>query len=151
MFACILKITNIKFKRVYERGEVVMHNENLRQRALEQLEKDAQTIIQLIKVQMDNLTAPQCPVFEEVLDTQMFGLSKEITFAIKLGLIDKVQGREILDDLEQKVSEVHEAYMAHQNRNKSVRTTKDVTAPRTEPREKAFENPEARDLKPRNT
>lgn len=129
-----------------------MHDENLKQRAIEQLEKDAQTIIQLIKVQMDNLTAPQCPVFEEVLDTQMFGLSKEIAFAVRLDLIDKVQGREILDDLEQKVSEVHEAYMAHQNHNTSMRTTSGVNASaRIEPRENAFENPEARELKPRNT
>lgn len=88
-----------------------MKSESLKVQAVEQLEKDANAIIQLIKVQMDNLTAPQCPVFEEVLDTQMFGLSKEIAFAVKLGLIDKAHGRAILDELEQKVSEVHEAYM----------------------------------------
>lgn len=91
----------------------MMQNESLRKQAVEQLEKDAEAIIQLIKVQMDNLTAPQCPVFEEVLDTQMFGLSKEIAFAVKLGLIERNHGREILDTLEQKVSEVHEAYMEH--------------------------------------
>lgn len=128
-----------------------MHEEILKKQALEQLDKDAQTIIQLIKVQMDNLTAPQCPVFEEVLDTQMFGLSKEIAFAVKLGLIDRVQGREILDDLEQKVSEVHEAYMTHQSNNKTINSSRTSNSSRTEPREKAFENPEARDLKPRNT
>lgn len=92
-----------------------MQSESLRKQAVEQLEKDADAIIQLIKVQMDNLTAPQCPVFEEVLDTQMFGLSKEISFAVRLGLIDRDQGREILDSLEQKVSEVHEAYMEHRS------------------------------------
>lgn len=101
---------------------------------------------------MDNLTAPQCPVFDEVLDTQMFGLSKEIVFAVKLGLIDRAYGKEILNDLEQKVSEVHEAYMAHKSKDSTVRTSsKDKTTPRTEPREKAFENPEARDLKSRHT
>ena len=42
--------------------------------AYNQLDKDADRILQLIEVQMENLTMPQCPVFEEVLDTQMFGL-----------------------------------------------------------------------------
>ena len=44
-------------------------------------------LLNLIKVQMDNLTMPQCPLYEEVLDTQMYGLSREIDFAVKLGLI----------------------------------------------------------------
>ena len=88
--------------------------------AYEQLDKDADRILQLIEVQMENLTMPQCPVFEEVLDTQMFGLSKEVHFASRLGLIDPVvrlglvdaqDGRAILDHLEVEVSKVHEAYM----------------------------------------
>ena len=44
--------------------------------ALEQLNQDADRILHLIKVQMDNLTMPSCPLYEEVLDTQMFGLQK---------------------------------------------------------------------------
>lgn len=79
--------------------------------AYDQLDKDADRILQLIEVQMENLTMPQCPVFEEVLDTQMFGLSKEINFAVKLGLVDAQDGRTILDHLEIEVSKVHEAYM----------------------------------------
>lgn len=94
----------------------MIDSSSLQEEATKQLEKDADSIVQLIKVQMDNLTAPQCPVFEEVLDTQMFGLSKEINFAVKLGLVDKDKGREILDTLEQQVSEVHEAYMEHQGK-----------------------------------
>lgn len=86
-------------------------NEKLRNQAYEQLEKDADNIVQLIKVQMDNLTMPQCPVYEEVLDTQMFGLSKEVNFAVRLGLINPEDGRELLDKLEIEVSKVHDAYM----------------------------------------
>ena len=44
--------------------------------AYEQLNQDADRILHLIKVQMDNLTLPSCPLYEEVLDTQMFGLQK---------------------------------------------------------------------------
>lgn len=80
------------------------------EKALELLQTDASKIARLIKVQMDNLTMPQCPLYEEVLDTQMFGLSREIDFAVKLGLIQREQGKEILDALEKELSLLHDAY-----------------------------------------
>ncbi len=49
--------------------------ETYQEKAMKQLQADADKIAQLIKVQMDHLTMPQCPLYEEVLDTQMFGLS----------------------------------------------------------------------------
>ena len=52
---------------------------------------------------------PQCPLYEEVLDTQMFGLSREIDFAVRLGLVDERDGKELLDSLERKLSALHEA------------------------------------------
>ena len=64
------------------------------------LKADAAKILKLIKVQMDNLTMPQCPLYEDVLDTQMFGLSREIDFAVRLGLIEEVEGITLLDELE---------------------------------------------------
>ncbi len=79
-------------------------------KALEQLKADAEKIEHLIKVQMDNLTLPSCPLYEEVLDTQMFGLSREIDFAVKLGLLDRETGKNLMDTLEKKLSILHEAY-----------------------------------------
>lgn len=73
------------------------------------LQADAEKILKLIKVQMDNLTMPQCPLYEEVLDTQMFGLSREIDFAVRLGLIDGLEGKELLNQLERELSVLHEA------------------------------------------
>ena len=58
---------------------------------------------------MDNLTMPQCPLYEEVLDTQMFGLSREIDFAVRLNLINDKEGKDILDQLERELSALHEA------------------------------------------
>ena len=52
--------------------------------AYEQLNQDADRILHLIKVQMDNLTLPSCPLYEEVLDTQMFGLQKEVDLQLNL-------------------------------------------------------------------
>ncbi|MEC2177008.1 YlaN family protein, partial [Bacillus amyloliquefaciens] len=74
------------------------------QKAFELLKLDAEKILKLIRVQMDNLTMPQCPLYEEVLDTQMFGLSREIDFAVRLGLVDENDGKELLDRLERELS-----------------------------------------------
>ena len=73
------------------------------------LKADADKILKLIKVQMDNLTMPQCPLYEEVLDTQMFGLSREIDFAVRLGLIEEKEGKASLGELERELSALHEA------------------------------------------
>ena len=79
-------------------------SQQLREEALEQIKKDSNQILQLIQVQLKHLKLPQCPFFEEVLDTQMYGLQKEINFAISIGLIDESDGRFILDFLEKEIS-----------------------------------------------
>ncbi len=81
-----------------------------KEKAMKQLHVDAEKIAKLIKVQMDNLTMPQCPLYEEVLDTQMYGLSREIDFAVKLGLVEQEKGREILSMLEKELNILHELY-----------------------------------------
>ncbi|WP_163536685.1 YlaN family protein [Gracilibacillus sp. YIM 98692] len=73
------------------------------------LKADADKILQLIKVQIDNLTMPQCPLYEEVLDTQMFGLSREIDFAVRLNLVREEDGKKLLDNLERELNKLHEA------------------------------------------
>lgn len=65
--------------RIYIEGERVMAKQTtMKNAALKQLTKDADEILHLIKVQLDNLTLPSCPLYEEVLDTQMFGLQKKL-------------------------------------------------------------------------
>jgi len=82
---------------------------NHQEKAHALLMADAEKILKLIKVQMDNLTMPQCPLYEEVLDTQMFGLSREIDFAVRLGFLDREEGKAILDKLERELSALHDA------------------------------------------
>ncbi len=84
--------------------------ETYQEKAMKQLQADADKIAQLIKVQMDHLTMPQCPLYEEVLDTQMFGLAREIDFAVKLGLIERAKGNEILNSLEKEMTVLHDLY-----------------------------------------
>ncbi len=82
----------------------------IKDRALALLQADAEKILKLIAVQMENLTMPQCPLYEEVLDTQMFGLSREIDYAIRLGLISEQTGKNIISELERQLSQFHDAY-----------------------------------------
>ena len=81
-----------------------------RDKAITLLKADSDKILKLIQVQMDNLTMPQCPLYEEVLDTQMFGLSREMDFAVRLGLISEKEGKDILSKLERELSALHEAW-----------------------------------------
>jgi uncharacterized protein YlaN (UPF0358 family) len=80
-----------------------------REKAYALLKADADKILKLIEVQMDNLTMPQCPLYEEVLDTQMFGLSREIDFAVRLELIEEEKGKALLESLEHQLTALHEA------------------------------------------
>lgn len=82
---------------------------NQREKAHALLKADAEKILRLIEVQIENLTMPQCPVYEDVLDTQMFGLSREIDFAVRLNLISEYEGKALLENLEKKLNILHEA------------------------------------------
>jgi uncharacterized protein YlaN (UPF0358 family) len=86
-------------------------------KALQLLREDADKIAQLISVQLDNLTLPKCPLYEEVLDTQMFGLSREIDFAVRAGLIEKEQGQQIIHDLERKLADFYSKVLPKSNDN----------------------------------
>lgn len=88
-----------------------MHNDSeICQKAYDQLYNDSEKILQLIKVQMDNLTMPQCPLYEEVLDTQMFGLQKEVDFAVQIGFVDREKGQTLMASLEKELSKLHDAF-----------------------------------------
>ncbi|MEB3103866.1 YlaN family protein [Ferviditalea candida] len=82
---------------------------NLNQKAINLLQEDADKIEKLIEVQMDTLTNRRCPLYEEVLDTQMYGLSREIDFAVRAGLLTETIGKEIMSRLERNLAKLYEA------------------------------------------
>jgi len=73
------------------------------------LQEDADKIEMLIEVQMETLTNRRCPLYEEVLDTQMYGLSREIDFAVRAGLITEQKGRDIISKLQRNLDVLYEA------------------------------------------
>ncbi|QWU13463.1 Uncharacterized protein YlaN, UPF0358 family [Paenibacillus sophorae] len=73
------------------------------------LQEDADKIQKLIEVQMENLATRYCPLYEEVLDTQMYGFSREVDFAVRAGLLPELTGREIVSKLERELAVLYEA------------------------------------------
>lgn len=82
---------------------------DLQQKSLSLLQEDADKIEKLIEIQMENLTTRKCPLYEEVLDTQMYGLSREIDFAIRAGLVGEEDGKAILSKLERNLADLYDA------------------------------------------
>lgn len=81
----------------------------LNSKAIILLQEDADKIEKLIEIQMANLTTRKCPLYEEVLDTQMYGLSREVDFAVRAGLIEANAGKELLSKLERNLALLVEA------------------------------------------
>ena len=68
--------------------------------------EDVEKISNLIENQRHLCVA--CPAFEEVIDTQLFGFSKKIEFAVRMDMIDEEEGQLMLSDLEKHLSEVYD-------------------------------------------
>ncbi|GGJ09180.1 MULTISPECIES: YlaN family protein [Paenibacillus] len=83
--------------------------EQLNIKALNLLQGDADKIEKLIEIQMENLDTRYCPLYEEVLDTQVYGFSKEVDFAIRAGLVSEPVGKQLISNLERNLSVLYEA------------------------------------------
>jgi uncharacterized protein YlaN (UPF0358 family) len=83
--------------------------QQLSDRALTLLEADAHQIEKLIQVQMENLATRYCPLYEEVLDTQMYGFSRQVDFAIRAGLVEERVGKQLVSKLERNLATLYEA------------------------------------------
>ncbi|KKO52185.1 YlaN family protein [Paenibacillus sp. DMB20] len=83
--------------------------EQLNLKAISLLHEDADKIQKLIEVQMENLATRYCPLYEEVLDTQMYGFSREVDFAVRAGLLPEAAGKQLLSKLERNLALLYEA------------------------------------------
>ncbi|GIO65462.1 YlaN family protein [Paenibacillus sp. FSL M7-1455] len=83
--------------------------EQLNMKAISLLQEDADKIQKLIEVQMENLATRYCPLYEEVLDTQMYGFSREVDFAVRAGLLPEAAGKQLVSQLERNLAILYEA------------------------------------------
>ncbi len=75
--------------------------------AMKLLLEDAERIQMLIRNQKNNLCISQCKAFEEVVDTQMYGFSRQVTYAIRLGIITEAEGQKLLSELEKSLNNLY--------------------------------------------
>lgn len=82
---------------------------HLNQKAQRLLQEDADKIEKLIAIQMENLATRKCPLYEEVLDTQMYGFSRAVDFAVRTGLVEEGAGKQLVSQLERNLALLYEA------------------------------------------
>ncbi len=75
--------------------------------AYDLLLQEADRIRMLIRNQKNSLCISQCKAFEEVVDTQMYGLSRQVAFAIRLGIVSNESGQQLLSDLERDLNQLY--------------------------------------------
>lgn len=75
--------------------------------ALEALNQEASKIRQLITNQRNYQCIAQCKAFEEVVDTQMYGFSRQIEYAQKIGILTREEGSTLIVNLEQELNQVY--------------------------------------------
>lgn len=90
--------------------------------ALNVLIDEADRIKRLIQNQTNSLCISQCKAFEEVVDTQMYGFSQQVNFAIRVGIIDKQEGQLMLSELERQLNHLYnEVYRENYDKKKVAR------------------------------
>lgn len=75
--------------------------------AIQLLKEEAQRIKMLIHNKKNSLCISQCKAFEEVVDTQMYGFSRQVTYAIRLGVLSAQEGNQFLIDLERELNQLY--------------------------------------------
>ena len=71
------------------------------------IEEDVVKIEEMITACVSVKGQRKCPLYQDVIDTQIYGLTKEINLAVEIGCISQEAGRIILADLENKASEMY--------------------------------------------
>lgn len=71
------------------------------------IKKDVKKIEKLLEMQQAMKEHRNCPLYQDVIDTQIFGLSKEIELSIEIGALTVEEGKKILENLENKSTEFY--------------------------------------------
>ena len=71
------------------------------------IEEDVVKIEEMINACVSVKGQRKCPLYQDVIDTQIYGLTKEINLAVEIGCISQEAGRLILAELVDKASEMY--------------------------------------------
>lgn len=79
-------------------------NNILQAKVKNKINKDIKKIEDLIEAQLSLKKYRDCPLYEDVIDTHIFGISKELELAVEVGFITEEDSRIILENLEDKIN-----------------------------------------------
>lgn len=71
------------------------------------IEEDVMQIEDMINACVAIRGQKKCPLYQDVIDTQIYGLTKEINLAVEIGCMSREAGRDILAGLEEKASAMY--------------------------------------------
>ena len=71
------------------------------------IEEDVMQIEDMINACLAIKGQKKCPLYQDVIDTQIYGLTKEINLAVEIGCMSYKKGRDILVSLEEKASAMY--------------------------------------------
>ena len=94
-----------------------MENKLIYIKIRKRIEEDVMRIEEMINACMSVKGQRKCPLYQDVIDTQIYGLSKEINLAVEIGCISQEAGRIILADLEDKASEMYNTVIQESKAN----------------------------------
>ena len=71
------------------------------------IEEEVMKIEEMINACVSVKGQRKCPLYQDVIDTQIYGLTKEINLAVEIGCMSYKKGRDILASLEEKASAMY--------------------------------------------
>ncbi|MBF0713937.1 DUF1507 family protein [Gemella sp. GH3] len=71
------------------------------------IEKDIKKIEDLIEAQLSLRKYRECPLYQDVIDTHIYGISKELELAVEVGLLPKKYSNTVLEELENKLNNMY--------------------------------------------
>ena len=95
----------------------MMENNLIFIKVRKRIEEDVMKIEEMINACVSVKGQRKCPLYQDVIDTQIYGLSKEINIAVEIVCISEEAGRIILSDLEDKASEMYASVIAESKAN----------------------------------
>ncbi|MGX7086528.1 DUF1507 family protein [Gemelliphila palaticanis] len=82
-------------------------NSILQAKVKTKINRDVKKIEDLIEAQLSIKKYRECPLYEDVIDTHIFGISKQLELAVEVGFINEEYSRNILEQLENKINSLY--------------------------------------------
>ncbi|MBU0278278.1 MULTISPECIES: DUF1507 family protein [unclassified Gemella] len=79
----------------------------LKIKVINKIRQDIKKVEELIEAQLSVKKYRECPLYQDVIDTQIYGISKELELAVEIGFVTKSYSKEVLEDLENKLNNLY--------------------------------------------